>query len=204
MANAATAEAPTNKTKRTKTPRKAKPAKTKDKVLSVRMNATDISAMQSDIRMLLLGGTIPRLICSAMVAKYSVTQTLVEKALEAARRDLVRHSGFYKEQIQDICQRTLVDVLNDGRSRPSEKIQAVKQCGELFGLKVEPEDERESEELAYLEAMRRISEMDIPDMDDLRKAFEAGSENPMDLFSPQPMVLKSQKRKASARRRRSQ
>lgn len=186
-----TAADPQPKTPDTVRPETPKAAKTKGKVHKkknptsrVVLNAENAAAMQNDVRMLLIAGTIPRMVTQAMTAKYGVSTHDVEKLLEIAHRDMVRSSGYYKEQIKDVCHRTLMTVLQDGRARTAEKLSAVRQCSDLFGLQLEPEDEEESHQEAYLEARRRLDRMDIQEMEELKKASETGAADPNGLFSP--------------------
>jgi len=140
--------------------------------------------MANDIRLLLLNATAPRMIVAGVVKKYGVTATTAQKALDVARREAMRTVGYYKVQIQEICQKNLVEILQDPDATRGERLAAIRQCDTMFDLRQRPEEQQEAEEEALQETMRRMEEMSWDELDRMKTDLFTGALDAKALYNP--------------------
>lgn len=140
--------------------------------------------MHDAMRLCLVNAVMPRLIIASMVQKFGVTVPTAQKHLDVIRREALRSTGYYRVQIQEICQKNLVEILQDAGATRGDRIAAIRLAHGMFDLKQQPEEKEESEEEAVQEAMRRLDEMDDEELDRIKSDLFSGNLDPKALYAP--------------------
>lgn len=129
----------------------------------------------SDIRRGLANGMHPTTLKAACMYKFKITAQTVEKYMRDVRVEQLKESGYYKHQIQDMCQKALVEIVQKKRSDTA-VIQAVDRLDSMFDIRVQPEDTRETQDAIAQDAIARMNKMNYQELAQFAEQLRNGGD----------------------------
>jgi hypothetical protein len=153
------------------------------------------------IRQGLIGGMHPVTLTQACMTQFKLSRLTVHKYMNAVRQEQLKEVGYYREQIQEICQKALVTIVQNGQkgqAKPEAVVKAVVVLHNIFDIKVTPEDTTQQKKMLAEEAMAKMDGMSIQELQEFSDQLRNGGEKltpEMLLMSPADIEETSAKRR---------
>jgi hypothetical protein len=117
----------------------------------------------------------PAAIKAACAEKYNISRHTVEKYLLLAQQESLKQVGYYRSQIQELCQKALVDIVKKNKSE-SAVVRAVQMLDNIFDIRVVPEDTAESQRLIAENAMSKMDKMNPQELQQFAEHLRTGGD----------------------------
>ena len=150
------------------------------------------------IRQGLIGGMHPVTLTQACMTQFKLSRVTVHKYMQAVRQEQLKEVGYYREQIQEICQKALVTIVKDKQGQPAAVVRAVQMLHNIFDIRVTPEDTTQQKRMLAEEAMTKMDGMSIQELQEFSDQLRNGGEKltpEMLLMSPADIEETSAKRR---------
>lgn len=136
------------------------------------------------VRQGLISGMHPRTVREAIQKQYNLGRGTADRYISQVRQEQLKEVGFFKHQVQEICQKALVEIVqksgNDGA-----KVRAVQMLHNIFDIRVTPEDTKQAQQVFAQEAMQKMDSMSIQQLTEFAEAIRAGG----DSLTPEMLLL---------------
>lgn len=157
------------------------------------------------IRKGLIGGMHPLQLVQACVTQFKLHRQTVEKYLNLVRAEHLKNVGYYREQIQEICQKALVDIVKRAPDKRNDGavVRAVHMLDSIFDIRVTPEDTSEAQRMFADEAIQKMDRMSLQQLQEFSDQLRQGGDKltpEMLLLSPAEMDEAPRKQKKKSRR----
>lgn len=157
------------------------------------------------IRKGLIGGMHPLQLVQACVTQFKLHRQTVEKYLNLVRAEHLKNVGYYREQIQEICQKALVDIVKRAPDKRNDGavVRAVHMLDSIFDIRVTPEDTSEAQRMFADEAIQKMDRMSLQQLQEFSDQLRQGGDKltpEMLLLSPAEMDEAPRKPKKKSRR----
>lgn len=156
------------------------------------------------IRHGLVSGMHPSNLQQACQTQFRLSRHTVQKYIGIVRSEQIKEVGFYREQIQEICQKALVAIVKkDGGNNDGAKVRAVQMLHSIFDIRVTPEDTSQTQKLIAEEAMAKMDKMSVQELTEFTDNLRSGGEKltaDMLLLTHSDMDEKPRKKKQNSRR----
>lgn len=157
------------------------------------------------IRKGLIGGMHPLQLVQACVTQFKLHRQTVEKYLNLVRAEHLKNVGYYREQIQEICQKALVDIVKRAPDKRNDGavVRAVHMLDSIFDIRVTPEDTSEAQRMFADEAIQKMDRMSLQQLQEFSDQLRLGGDKltpEMLLLSPAEMDEAPRKPKKKSRR----
>jgi ribonuclease HII len=129
----------------------------------------------ASIRLGLANAMHPAAIKAACAEKYNISRHTVEKYLLLAQQESLKQVGYYRSQIQELCQKALVDIVKKNKSE-SAVVRAVQMLDNIFDIRVVPEDTAESQRLIAENAMSKMDKMNPQELQQFAEHLRTGGD----------------------------
>jgi len=112
---------------------------------------------------------------SGMVTRqFGLSPDVARNYVKKVEAEETAQDVFTRTQLQSICQKKLVEVVNDKGTPPAAAVQAIKVLVDNFGLTTQPAEATDAEQLMVEEAIARMDKMTIQELHETRQALAAG------------------------------
>jgi len=131
------------------------------------------------IRNGLIGGLHPSMLRQAAMTQFKLGRFTVDKYIAFVRSEQLKEVGYYREQIQEICQKALVTIVQNGQkgqAKPEAVVKAVVVLHNIFDIKVTPEDTSQQKKMFAEEAMAKMDSMSIQELQEFSNQLRNGGE----------------------------
>ncbi len=163
----------------------------------------------ASIRMGLANAMHPSAIQSACMQRFAIGRHTVDKYMLFVKQEQVKEVGFYRHQIQELCQKALVDIVKRKDASEQSVVRAVQMLDNIFDIRVVPEDTVQAQRLIAEEAMEKMDKMNVQQLQQFTEHLRQGGDNlteemllPWDTDNVDKMTpreVKSQKRRKNRR-----
>jgi len=156
------------------------------------------------IRKGLIGGMHPLQLVQACVTQFKLHRQTVEKYLNIVRAEHLKNVGYYREQIQEICQKALVDIVKRAPDKRNDGavVRAVHMLDSIFDIRVTPEDTSQAQRMFADEAIQKMDRMSLQQLQEFSEQLRQGGDKltpEMLLLTPAEMEDAPKKRKKNKR-----
>jgi hypothetical protein len=133
------------------------------------------SELMASIRMGLANAMHPAAIRAACMQKYTLGRQTVEKYMLLVQQEQLKEVGYYRHQIQDLCQKALVEIVKKNKSE-SATVRAVQMLDNIFDIRIVPEDTAEAQRLIAEDAMAKMDKMNVQQLQQFTEHLRQGGE----------------------------
>lgn len=175
-------------TKRTKRRRREEiPEQGRDQQLTrgVKLTRERRDELIRAIRNGLIGGMHPSTLAQACVTQFRLTRHTVAKYIALVRAEQLKEVGYYREQIQEICQKALVTIVRKDTNNDSAKVRAVQMLHNIFDIRVTPEDTTQAQRMFAEEAMQKMDKMTVQELQEFADNLRSGG----DKLTPEMLLM---------------
>jgi len=151
-----------------------------------------------DIRHGLVQMLRPADVIAACQVRHKLSYHTIAKYLRRVQQDQLKQVGFLKVQVQELCQKALVEIVKKTNGQDSARVRAIQMLDNLFDLKVVPEDTREAQQLIVEDAMTRMDQMDISQLNSFAEQLRNEGSVNADMLIP---YQKEDRRQARPRKK---
>jgi hypothetical protein len=163
----------------------------------------------ANIRMGLANAMHPTAIRAACQQKFSLSRSTVEKYMVFVKQEQIKDVGFYRHQIQELCQKALVEIVKRKDASEAAIVRAVQMLDNIFDIRVVPEDTVQAQRLIAEEAMQKMDKMNVQQLQQFTEHLRQGGDKlteemlmPWNTDGPDgltPRQIKAQKRRKNRR-----
>ena len=161
------------------------------------------------IRMGLANAMHPTAIRTACMQRFGLSRFTIEKYMVFVKQEQIKDVGFYRHQIQDLCQKALVEIVKRKDASEGAIVRAVQMLDNIFDIRVVPEDTVQAQRLIAEEAMQKMDKMNVQQLQQFTEHLRQGGDKlTEEMLMPwnndssdglTPRQIKSQKRRKNRR-----
>jgi hypothetical protein len=137
------------------------------------------------IRQGLINGMHPLTLKQGVMTQFKLSRLTVEKYMHAVRQEQLKEVGYYRESIQEICQKALVEIVKKPSAQPGAVVRAVQMLHNIFDIRVTPEDTSQQKKLLAEEAMAKMDSMTIQELQEFSDQLRRGG----DKLTPEMLLM---------------
>lgn len=129
------------------------------------------------IRHGLVTGIHPKALQQACCTQFKLSRHTVDKYMGVVRSEQLKEVGYYREQIQEICQKALVTIVKkEGGNNDGAKVRAVQMLHSIFDISVTPEDTTQTQKIIADEAMSKMDRMSVQELQEFADNLRHGGD----------------------------
>jgi hypothetical protein len=137
------------------------------------------------IRNGLINGMHPLTLKQGVMTQFKLSRMTVEKYMHAVRQEQLKEVGYYRESIQEICQKALVEIVKKPSGQPGAVVRAVQMLHNIFDIRVTPEDTSQQKKMLAEEAMAKMDSMSIQELQEFSDQLRRGG----DKLTPEMLLM---------------
>lgn len=141
-----------------------------------RLTRVQRSELISNIRMGLANAMHPAALRSACMQKFNLTRHTVDRYLLHVQQEQIKEVGYYRHQIQDLCQKALVEIVKKKGASEGAVVRAVQMLDNIFDIRVVPEDTAEAQRLIAEDAMAKMDKMNVQELQQFTEHLRQGGD----------------------------
>lgn len=151
----------------------------------VKLTAERRNELIRSIRNGLLNGMHPTALMQACCTQFKLSSKTVRQYVQIVRSEQLKEVGYYREQIQEICQKALVTIVKKDSNNDGAKVRAVQMLHNIFDIRVTPEDTSQAQRMFAEEAMQKMDKMSVQELQEFADNLRAGG----DKLTPEMLLM---------------